>query len=185
MNFFRTALAALVATSCLGAAYAEGDVGSHRPPRATLATFNLPASIPPEARRAVLPGEWRNLGTVTCAANDTNAAGITSCSRFATHQFTTSNRDSARIILQLRAPVSHCAPIIYVAYLDVADGNTTPYYFGALHPGASSSRSISVQPGAHTLSIGAYGDTGMGGCNTSGITSWSVDVRLEADGTPG
>lgn len=185
MNITRILMASIAATSFLGAAYAEGDPGSPRPPRAGISNLRLPSTLPAAARHAVMPDTWRNLGTITCAAGDTNANGVTSCSQFATHRFTTDNRDSGRYILHLRAPASHCAPIIYAVYIDVPDGNTTPRYFGALHPGASSAQSISVRPGQHSISIGALGDTGMGGCNTSGITSWSVDVRLEADGSPG
>lgn len=177
-------IAAFVATTFTATAFAEGDPGSPNPPRTSLSNLKIPANLPPAARRAVMPDAWRNLGNVTCAAADTNAAGITTCSQMATHRFTTDNRDNGRYILHLRSPASHCAPIIYVAYVDAAEGNTTPYYFGALYPGASYARSISVKPGQHSISIGALGDTTMGGCNTSGIQSWSVDIRLEPDNAP-
>ena len=141
-------------------------------------------ALPAEARRAVLPDAWRNTGAISCAPSDTNTEGITYCSNFATHRFTTGTTEGGNYVMHLRAPAKHCSPIIYVAYIDVIDGSTTPYYFGALHPGASSSRYITVRPGAHTISIGAIGDKTLGGCNTSGIQSWSVDVRLEADNAP-
>lgn len=170
-----------------GSAIAEGDGAplTVRAGQGAAVQWASNKTLPAAARRAVLPDVWRNAGAIACAPTDTNAAGVTYCSNFATHRFTTDNRDTGRYILQLRAPASHCSPIIYVAYIDVADGSTTPYYFGALYPGASSARVINVRPGAHTISIGALGDTGMGGCNTSGIQSWSVDVRLEADNAPG
>ncbi|WP_374334361.1 hypothetical protein [Leeia sp.] len=144
--------------------------------------FSLPTTLPPAARQFPV---WQNSGAVTCLPADTNAGGQTSCSHFATHRFTANQGDQGFYLVSLRAPSSHCAPIMYVVFLDVLDGGTTPYFFGALHPGASASRLIRAAAGPHVLTIGAYGDTGLGGCNTSGIQSWSVDVRVEAENTPG
>ncbi len=164
-----------------GKAHAEGDevTTPHRP---NLGAFRLPdGPLPPEVRRQVPPSDWRNLGAVACAAEDTDERGVTRCSRMSSYGFTTDNRHSGRYIVHLRAPASHCAPIIYVLFVD--DG-ATPYYFGALYPGASASGSFRVGPGAHNLKVGALGDTTMGGCNTAGIQSWSVDLRLDTDSAP-
>lgn len=144
--------------------------------------FSLPTTLPPAARQVPV---WQNAGMVTCLPTDTTAGGLTLCSNFATHRFTASQGDRGNYLVSLRAPSSHCSPIMYVVYLDVADGGTTPFFYGVLHPGASATRLIRAAAGQHVLSIGAYGDTGLGGCNTSGLQSWSVDVRVEADNSPG
>lgn len=175
-------LPALVGFLLAGPALAEGDEGLPGAPRPMWGNYRLPAGpLPPEARRPVREEGWTNLGAVTCDATDTNAAGVTVCSRSAQHRFTTATRESGRYILQLRAPASHCAPIIYMAFVD---GGTTPYYFGALYPGHSASASLRAAAGAHAITVGAIGDTTMGGCNSGGLTSWSVDLRLDEDRAP-
>lgn len=184
MSTFNKLMLALMTLVVSIDGYAEGEMSplSVRGLQGTAQWVNR--TLPTEARQAVMPDAWRNTGSITCAQSDTSAGGVTYCSHFASHRFTAANRDSGRYNLQLRAPASHCSPIVYVAYIDVAEGGTTPYYFGALYPGASYVRGITVRPGNHTITIGAIGDTGMGGCNTAGIQSWSVDVRVEPDAAP-
>ena len=173
-----------LAAACLlaaPAAHAEGDDGSPGAPRPNLGAFRMPNTLPPAARRAVVPSPWRNLGTISCAPGYTDGGGITRCSPLATCNFTTDSRHSGRYIVHLRAPSSHCAPTMYVMFVD---NNPTPRYFGALSAGQIASTSLRVGQGPHTLSIGAIGDTGLGGCNTAGIQTWSADLRLETDEAP-
>lgn len=148
--------------------HAEGDI-TGTPPRVHVGS--VPNTITGGALRAVT--SISHLGAISCPASDTRADGKTICSNTAGYAFTSEGAD-VTYALNLQAPTSHCAPIVYTV---LVDNSTQVRYSNPLNGGQSQFVELGsgYAAGRHQVRIGAMAQIGQG-CNTTGLRSWSVNV---------
>ena len=149
--------------------WAEGEAVT-QPHRPTVPA--LSDRLNPSAMRNVT--QWRTLGSIHCPAQDT-VNGRTVCRNTATLNF--SAEDAAlHYVLQVQAPLSHCAPIVYNV---VVDNQTQGRFAPAINAGESAYIDLGsgLARGTHRVQIGAMAQVGQG-CNQTGLQSWSVKAKV-------
>lgn len=149
--------------------WAEGDAVT-QPHRPTVPA--LSDRLNPNALRTVT--QLHTLGSIYCPAQDTHN-GRTVCRNTANLTFNAADT-GLHYTLQVQAPQSHCASIVYSALLD---NQTQVRYAPALNAGESAYIDLGsgLTRGVHRLQIGAMAQVGQG-CNQTGLQSWSVKARV-------